>query len=425
MSTGVYYFRKDWRIHDNPLLARACAECDQIIYLWTSPAWDGQGHAWSTGRMSDQRRRFVRECIDDLREELADAGAQLVVRFGDPVEVLQQLSKEHPFDRLYGEELPGTEEVEEWNAIASFALDHGVQVYQQWQRTLLSIADLPFGMNHLPKVFTSFRTKVEQQWRVREGVAIESWPKCMALPSHDWPTIAAISAEFDPRASLNFVGGAKKGYERVLYYCASPERLGIYKETRNGLIGADYSSKFSPWLAWGCVSPVEVYEAIMDYEDEFGGNDSSYWLVFELLWRDFFQFTARKEGRRIFMRNGFGEGVRLKSNGRSVDEKRWKEGQTGHAFVDACMRELVATGYMSNRGRQNAASYLVHDLAVDWRIGASFFEYHLLDYDVASNWCNWAYIAGVGNDPRAGRKFNVDKQASDYDPKQTFRKLWA
>jgi deoxyribodipyrimidine photo-lyase len=80
---------------------------------------------------------------------------------------------------------------------------------------------------------------------------------------------------------------------------------------------------------------------------------------------------------------------------------------------------------MSNRARQNVASYLVHDLGQDWRWGAAFFECHLLDYDVASNWCNWAYIAGVGNDPRAGRKFNVEKQAKDYDPQKIFIKLWS
>ena len=88
------------------------------------------------------------------------------------------------------------------------------------------------------------------------------------------------------------------------------------------------------------------------------------------------------------------------------------------------MIELKLTGFMSNRGRQNVASYLCHDLKLDWRYGASYFEQQLIDYDVCSNWGNWAYLAGVGNDPRGDRYFNSDKQANDYDSKKTYRKLW-
>ncbi len=102
----------------------------------------------------------------------------------------------------------------------------------------------------------------------------------------------------------------------------------------------------------------------------------------------------------------------------------WKEGKTGDSFVDANMRELAATGWMSNRGRQNVASYLIHDMQVDWLLGAAYFESQLIDYDPCSNYGNWAYIAGVGNDPRPVRKFNTAKQAQDYDPQRTYRKLW-
>ena len=102
----------------------------------------------------------------------------------------------------------------------------------------------------------------------------------------------------------------------------------------------------------------------------------------------------------------------------------WKNGKTNDSFVNANMNELLKTGYMSNRGRQNVASYLVHDLGVDWRLGASWFEHLLLDYDVASNTGNWIYIAGVGNDPRANRKFDTIRQAKRYDGKNTYQNLW-
>jgi deoxyribodipyrimidine photo-lyase len=88
------------------------------------------------------------------------------------------------------------------------------------------------------------------------------------------------------------------------------------------------------------------------------------------------------------------------------------------------MNELRLTGFMSNRGRQNVASYFCHDLKLDWRIGAAYFEQQLIDYDECSNWGNWAYIAGVGNDPRPDRNFNIEKQATVYDKNKSYRKLW-
>ena len=102
----------------------------------------------------------------------------------------------------------------------------------------------------------------------------------------------------------------------------------------------------------------------------------------------------------------------------------WINGETGVDFIDANMLELKLTGFMSNRGRQNVASYLVNDLKLDWRYGAAYFEQQLIDYDPCSNWGNWAYVAGVGNDPRGNRYFNIEKQATDYDLDKSYRNLW-
>lgn len=104
--------------------------------------------------------------------------------------------------------------------------------------------------------------------------------------------------------------------------------------------------------------------------------------------------------------------------------KKWIDGETGVDFVDANMLELKHTGFISNRGRQNVASYLVNDLKLDWRYGAAYFEQQLIDYDVCSNWGNWAYQAGVGNDPRGKRYFNIEKQAEEYDKNNFYRNMW-
>jgi deoxyribodipyrimidine photo-lyase len=160
------------------------------------------------------------------------------------------------------------------------------------------------------------------------------------------------------------------------------------------------------------------------YEHERGANDSTYWLIFELLWRDYFRFMFKKYGNQFFKSGGFkGEAPEVAANQDELFEK-WKTGQTGVPFIDANMRELNATGFMSNRGRQNVASFLVKDLKVNWTKGAAYFEEKLIDYSPASNWGNWAYVAGVGNDPRENRHFNVIKQAAEYDPKGEYVKTW-
>ena len=167
-----------------------------------------------------------------------------------------------------------------------------------------------------------------------------------------------------------------------------------------------------------------MYHELKRYELERGENKSTYWIFFELLWRDYFRLMAKKHGNAIFMKGGMrgNPGQRLSDDLERL--QKWIDGKTGVPFIDANMREIACTGFMSNRGRQNVASYLVHDLKVNWQLGAEYFESLLIDYDVASNWCNWNYVAGVGNDPREDRYFNPKTQASRYDPQGDYVRHW-
>ncbi|NBP70539.1 MAG: cryptochrome DASH, partial [Cytophagia bacterium] len=146
-------------------------------------------------------------------------------------------------------------------------------------------------------------------------------------------------------------------------------------------------------------------------------------LIFELLWRDYFRFAAKKYGVKIFQRKGLRNKPVSATNNVELFEK-WRAGETGIDFIDANMKELLHTGFISNRGRQNVASYLAKDYKVNWTWGAAWFESQLIDYDVASNWLNWAYIAGVGNDPREDRYFNTESQVRKYDPKGEYTRYW-
>ena len=144
------------------------------------------------------------------------------------------------------------------------------------------------------------------------------------------------------------------------------------------------------------------------YESLNGKNQSTYWIFFELLWREYFQWYAHHYKESLYKISGV-TGIRPLSSFYAERLKKWEQGTTPYPLVNALMNQLVSTGYMSNRGRQIVASCLVNELELDWRYGASFMESHLIDYDVASNWGNWQSIAGVGSDGKK-KHFDLNKQ---------------
>ena len=221
----------------------------------------------------------------------------------------------------------------------------------------------------------------------------------------------------------DFAGGEGAALAHLARYFAS-DRPQHYKATRNGLSGVGFSSKFSPWLAQGALSPRVAFAALRRHEAAQGVSEGSYWLWFELLWRDYFRFLHLQHGRRLYRARGLNAAAPPPAHDPAAFVA-WCEGRTGHAFIDAGMRELAATGWLSNRMRQVVASYLIHDLGCDWRAGAAWFEAQLVDYDVYSNQGNWLYIAGRGTDPRGGRRFDPDKQAATYDADGAYRVRWA
>lgn len=288
---------------------------------------------------------------------------------------------------------------------------------------LLDLNDFGFKAKDIPDIFTTFRKKVENNWTVQE---LTPEPKPMEK-------IFSVSKEFTSnilpasRVKSNpsgFTGGRSFGLSRLKHYIWDSHAILNYKETRNGMTNFDDSSKFSPWLSLGCISAKEIYWQVNEFENKVEKNDSTYWLIFELLWRDYFKFLAEKYQQRIFQTQGLTEKTDLewsKSSKKHFDQ--WKAGRTFDAFINANMIELALTGWMSNRGRQNVANYLVKNLKVDWTLGAKWFEEKLIDYDCECNWGNWLYQSGFGTDPR-DRIFNPQLQAEHYDPTNEYQNKW-
>ena len=222
-------------------------------------------------------------------------------------------------------------------------------------------------------------------------------------------------------ASL-FEGGSHAGELQLAIYFQS-ELPQHYKETRNALDDWSSSTKFSPWLASGCVSPRQVYWALKKHERLQGENESTYWIFFELLWREYFHWLALKIGKDLYAFTG-GHAHKPLTSFHGERFIKWQLGLTPYPLVNAIMHQLNSTGYISNRARQITASCLVNELSLDWRYGAAYFQQQLIDYDAVVNWGNWQYIAGVGADPRGGRHFNLEKQQHLFDPNCDYIARW-
>ncbi|MFB6118612.1 DASH family cryptochrome [Halosegnis sp.] len=427
MDTAVVWFRRDLRLHDNETLARAVADADQVVPVYVfDPARYADSQYVDVPKTGPHRAAFIRESVGDLRASLRARGGDLLVEHGDPREVVPAVADRFDAEAVYLQTMPATEELRVENATRSALSDRGVTVERFWTHALYHVNDLPTSVDQINDTFTPWRKRVEREATVRETVET---PARVSTPAFEQPgelpTLEGLGVSAPPtdeRAAIAPRGGETAGRERLQTYIWEDDNLRRYKQTRNGLLGADYSSKLSAWLSQGCLSPRYIYEEVKRYEDERVSNDSTYWLIFELLWRDYFQFQFLKHGHDFFQPGGI-RGVDKEWRRDETAFRRWADGETGIPFVDANMRELNQTGYMSNRGRQNVASFLADVLGVDWRWGAAYFESQLVDYDVCSNWGNWAYQAGVGNDSR-DNYFNVLSQAERYDSDADYVTHW-
>lgn len=427
MKTAIVWFKTDLRVTDNEVLCKAIAESDQIIPVYCFDDSHFETTPYGFKKTGSFRAQFLLESLIDLDTNLRELGSGLLILRGKPEEELPKIVTLYKSKKVFAKREVAFEEKQTEKLVIKALFKLGCEIETYSTSTLYCAEDLPFSIKDIPDVFTVFRKKTEQEATVKKVLPKPTIINSPEISTLILPSLQELNLEFtaiDSKAAILFKGGETEAIKRLEHYFFDTKSLSIYKETRNGMIGSNYSSKFSAWLAIGSISPRYIYKEIRKYERENGANESTYWLIFELLWRDFFRFMFKKHQTKFFLYSGIKTDNK---NSKSLNEKllsQWVNGATQSDFINANMIELQKTGFMSNRGRQNVASYFCNELNMDWRFGAAYFEEQLIDYDVCSNWGNWAYLAGVGNDPRGHRYFNIEKQANDYDKNKAYRNLW-
>lgn len=416
MKVGLVWFGDDLRSADQNILWRAMQEVDFLVCLYCMEPHHQRPSRYATQGMSENRRRFLQQGLNGLNATLAKVGQTLFVSSMDADTSLNLILNEVPISHLYRNHHGGWDEQQTLKRIENqypdvrIQIDHGLSLFTPSQ--------LPFNLTGLPESFSKFRRLVEN---VDSTTPLPSLHKLPPAPSFNIHNIMPWQHQITDNHSA-FTGGEEAAMDQLSDYF-STNLPNQYKAMRNELDGWENSTKLSPWLAQGSLSARQIKASLDVYERDHGASESTYWIYFELLWREYFHWYATRYGKQLFLPGGL-TGKQTQGSYYAERFRKWSQGNTPYPIVNACMKQLNETGFMSNRGRQIVASCLIYELGIDWRYGAAYFEEQLIDYNVGSNWGNWQYIAGVGADPRGGRHFNLEKQTAQYDPNQNFTHKW-
>ena len=288
----------------------------------------------------------------------------------------------------------------------------------------------PVAAERFPQVFSQFRRGLERAPQPPlpppdlAGLG-GTWDD---LPRTWLASPAAPGAGSDSRSAFPFSGDEPTALARLQHYLFDSSGLRDYKASRNGLVGTEFSAKFSPFLGVGSLSVRRIWQGVLRYQELHGADEGSQWMQQELLWREFFLWSEQRHGATFHTPGGI-QGRAPEWDADREHFRRWTRADSGHPLIDAQLNELLATGYLSNRGRQWVASHFVNELRLPWTWGARFFEWALIDAHPAVNTGNWAYLAGVGSDPRSfggpPRRFELERQLRLYDPENLHRQRWS
>jgi len=422
-KTILVWFRNDLRIHDNEILLEAIRKADRILPVYCFDPYYFQTNVSGNSKTGGLRARFLLESVANLRENLRAIGGELIIRIGNPAEILPMISEEYQITEVYHHREVAHEETEISEQVEAALWKIRLNLKHFIGHTMYHKEDLPFPIKDIPDSFAVFKKKIERDSTVRPCL---STPEVVHTPPisdpGDLPSLKQLGLDepvHDPRSGNLSIGGETAGLDQLEKFFADNDHSGAGKVNRG--MAAFHSSRLSAWIALGCISMRRIYHEVIKHQQS-APNSQYHATLLDLLWRDYFRFMFKKHGQKFIAAKNNSDQHSFAMEQDALFET-WKNGETGVPMVDAIMHELNATGYISNQSRQITAGFLVNELNVDWTKGAAYFEEKLIDYSPASNWGNWAFIAGV-NDARESRYHIVTKPAVELEIKNEFIDTW-
>ena len=423
-KTILVWFRNDLRIHDNEILLEAVRKADKVLPVYCFDPYYFEKNASGNSKTGSLRAQFLLESVADLRKNLQNLGGELIIKIGNPAEILPQLAEEYSINEVYHHREVAYEETDISEQVEAALWKMKLNLKHFIGHTLYHKEDLPFPIKDIPDSFVVFKKKVERDSNVRPCIGT---PDVISTPvitdAGELPTLLELglhAAISDPRSVIDYAGGESTALIQLRDVLLNIDQAGGGKNLRIGTASA-VSSKLSPWIALGCISLRQVYWEVIKHQQATHTTFTNF-LILDLLWRDYFRFMFKKHGQKFIAAKNNSLDVLIAENQDELFDG-WKNGETGVPLVDAIMHELNASGYINNYSRQVVAGFLVNELKVDWIRGAAYFEEKLIDYSPASNWGNWAFIAGV-NDARESRYAMAAKPANELETRSDFINTW-
>jgi deoxyribodipyrimidine photo-lyase len=398
VSVAIALFTRDLRVHDNPVLHAACHAADEVVPLFVLDTAILRGRS-----MSSNRAAFLADALADLDTHLRELGGHLVLRSGDVVKEVERLVAELEAREVHlAADVSGYSQRRE-QALRERLTSHDCQL--RVHATTITVVEpgaiTPSGGGAQFAVFTPYY----RRWLQASRRNLCEVPRRITLPRVDGDPLPSADELCPGQRSPHLPRGGETAGRRLLTsWLAGP--IDSYEQAHDDL-AADGTSRLSPYLHFGCVSPTEVVHGA---DGSTAGGEA---FIRQLAWRDFHHqvLAARPEAAHT--------DYRTRHDRWRQDEEAaqaWRDGRTGYPIVDAGMRQLTAEGWMHNRARLITASFLTKTLYLDWRVGARHFFDLLVDADLVNNQLNWQWVAGTGTDTRPNRVLNPLRQAQRYDP---------
>ncbi|KAJ8898613.1 hypothetical protein K2173_004226 [Erythroxylum novogranatense] len=313
---SIVWFRNDLRVNDNECLSTANNESVSVLPVYCFDPREYGKSSSGFDKTGPYRATFLIESVADLRKNLQARGSDLVVRVGKPETLLVELAQAIGADAVYAHREVSYDEVKAEEKIEAVMKDEGIEVKYFWGSTLYHLDDLPFKLEDMPSNYGGFREKV-QGLEIRK--TIEALDQLKGLPSRGDVEVGEIPSLLDlglnptqggkPAANASMVGGETEALQRLNKFaaeCQAQPPKGI-NGANDSIYGANFSCKISPWLTMGCISPRSMFDELkktatrtISAASKLNGGGSNSpdtgmnWLMFELLWRDFFRFITKK-----------------------------------------------------------------------------------------------------------------------------------
>jgi deoxyribodipyrimidine photo-lyase len=406
MGTAIVWFRRDLRVHDLPALEAARSGADRLVPVFClDDRLLGGRHA------SGARTQFMLECLADLDAALEQRGSRLVIRHGPPERELAALA-----DEVGATEIHFSADVSPYarrrGRLVADAVGDSVGLHAH---SGLYVAAQPGEIRTQKGKPQTVFTPYYRAWLADPRRELAPAPRQLPpLPSGVTkgriPSLGSLGLEQEVERPST--GGERPARERMRSFLDGQIR--DYADDHDAL-GRDNTSRLSPYLRFGCISPLEL-ERLLPHGK---GADA---FRRQLCWRDFYAqlLLHHPDNAELEFRERYRGAIDWEDSGEDFDA--WREGRTGYPLVDAGMRQLRAEGWMHNRARLVVGSFLTKHLGIDWRRGERWFMRMLLDGDEANNNGNWQWIGSVGVDPQPvyRRIYNPALQQQRNDPKGSY-----